>query len=47
MSDRNRMGREKSPYSAPTLVTYGGLSKLTAGGTSGTGENPGMPNVKA
>ena len=46
MSDRIRASQSKAVYSPPTLVIYGGITKLTASGTQGTGENPGMPNVK-
>jgi hypothetical protein len=35
-----------SKYSAPTLVIYGDMAKLTASGTSQTGEGKGGGNTK-
>jgi hypothetical protein len=42
----NSVGQSKSNYSAPRLVVYGDMAKLTASGTSSTGEGKGGGNVK-
>jgi hypothetical protein len=42
----NSVVKSDSKYSAPKLVVYGDMAKLTASGNSGTGEGKGGGNAK-
>lgn len=40
IDDSSEIGSSKKPYKAPKLQCYGRIEKLTAGGSSMTGEKP-------